>query len=348
MKGLERVLLVGALVLCGAAPAWAFEVEVGSETRRTQHWQREDLITGRDLDYLEQETAQWGRIGFGLGRHHFSVRGEQTTLEGFNRVGDLLQSQTSQVVVPRWDYRVTNLQMSFWRVMETPVESGGSYAKAWEEPESYALDFWNVKTEKNREFLEFNSGMDVERELAESGRILRRHYQWYEFALGAYNKDLKGWRAYGRKRRQEYPEIDLASAVYLGGFEYYDKKPVEPRPEPYWKRLRIAVDRISIADQQGFEGRIESDFSFVAFESQQVFKVTFIGRNLKLTYDDSWTQPSRVESGTGQLLQQYEYLGQTQLWGTPFLLKWRYRFTDAPFLADYRQDVASLSLAFDY
>lgn len=348
MRSSARLLLALCALFGSLSSAFAFEVEVGSEVRRAQYWQRESLIKGRDLDYREQEFSQWGLMGFSLGGHHFSARGEERRLEGYNRQDDQLQSQTTQVVIPRWDYRDRNLNISLWRVIETPVEAGGSYSKAWSEPEVYERDFVQIKLEENREFFEFNSGVDMERELAESDQILRRHYQWYEFAMGAYNKNLKGWRLYARQRREEFPEVLSGQEYNLGGFEYYDKKPVEPRPEAYWKQFRFAVDRIALDETLGVQAKIESDFSFVAFESQQILSFSFIGRSLKPTYDDSWTNPSRVENETVQLIQSYEYRGQTQLWGSPFLLKWLLRYQDAPVLADYRQDLARISLAFDY
>ncbi|MDT8445613.1 MAG: hypothetical protein RRB13_01795 [bacterium] len=344
-----KALILAFLGMVMAAPAWAFEAEVGAQLKQDQYWQRESLLQGRSLDYRQSEHSQFGLIGFGLGAHYFSVQGERVTLEGYNGAGDQLQAQSYEVVTPRWDFRHSNLELSLWRRFESPTESGGSYQKDWSEPGVYATDHFAIKTEKNREFFEVNGGVDLDRRLATGGQIERRQYPWYEFALGAYNSKQKGWRSYSRKRRQEYPQIDPDTAEFLYGFEYYDRRPVEPGPEAYWKQFRIAFDRISLVGTTGIEAKVESDFSFFLWDSQNQFGFALIGRNLKVTYDsEDKSAPYRVESSSGQLLQRYEYKGETQIWGSPLLLKWMYRYTDSPFLADYRQDMARISLAFDY
>ena len=349
-----RVLVLGfflalGLVLGAVPQALALEAEVGEASLVQKDWHRDSLLEGRILGHSSEEQTTWAFLSVPWDDQVWSARKETVTLSHYNQNGDLLEQRITERITPRFDYKTKNLELGVWRTLEQPKTQTGSYSLSQPEPTQYPLDFFAAKVEKNREFIEFNGGTETDHSLAQGSKINWKTYQWRELAMGAYNRNYKGWRLWSRQRLEYYPNASSDKVVALSGFTYYNNMPVKPDLEAYWKSLKVHLENLAIGETTGGQVRIESQFSFFLGSSQNLLTYQMTARSLKPTYDDNGsTTPYRQVGSGAQLLNQFTYQGEVQLFGSPMYLKWLYQYADTPILADYRSDWVSLSLGVNY
>ncbi|OGH02045.1 MAG: hypothetical protein A2600_04880 [Candidatus Lambdaproteobacteria bacterium RIFOXYD1_FULL_56_27] len=327
----------------------ALEAEVGGSSLVQKDWHRESLLNGRILDHRSDEQSTWAYLSFPWDDQVWSARKETVTLRHFNQNGDLLEQRVVEKITPRFDYKTQNLELGIWRTLEQPQSQSGTYSLGEPEKTQYPLDFFTAKVEKNREFVEFNGGTEMDHALAQDSKISWKVYQWREVALGAYNRNYKGWRLWSRQRLEYYPSAANDKVVPLSGFTYYNNLPVKPNLEAYWKSLKVHLESLAVGDTTGGQVRIESQFSFFLGSSQNLLTYQMTAKSLQTTYDDGGTTTPYRTVGSGfQLVNQFTYQGEVQLFDSPMYLKWLYQYADTPVLSDYRSDWASLSLGVNF